>query len=84
VRTGQQVFSFPDGAFNPVVCDAGAIYLVGYSKIYQLLPTSTAAVRPRPRRPGGVHASAKSHTKPRARRRSRPHKSSHRSSKRRK
>jgi outer membrane protein assembly factor BamB len=42
VRTGQQVFSFPDGAFNPVICDAGAIYIVGYSKIYQMLTTSTA------------------------------------------
>ncbi len=37
-RTGQQVFFFPDGAFNPVVGDPGAIYLSGYSKLYQLLP----------------------------------------------
>jgi outer membrane protein assembly factor BamB len=37
-RTGAPVFSFPDGAFNPVICDAGAIYLSGYSKLYQLLP----------------------------------------------
>lgn len=38
VRTGHQVFSFPDGAFNPVVCDRGAIYLSGYTKLYQMLP----------------------------------------------
>jgi outer membrane protein assembly factor BamB len=38
VRTGQQVFSFPDGAFNPVVCDFGAIYLSGYTMLYELLP----------------------------------------------
>jgi outer membrane protein assembly factor BamB len=38
LRTGRQVFSFPDGAFNPVVCDYGAIYLTGYSRLYQLLP----------------------------------------------
>ncbi len=37
-RTGATVFSFPDGAFNPVVCDPGAIYLSGYSMLYQLLP----------------------------------------------
>jgi outer membrane protein assembly factor BamB len=37
-RTGRTVFSFGDGAFNPVVCDFGAIYLTGYSKLYQLLP----------------------------------------------
>jgi outer membrane protein assembly factor BamB len=42
-RTGQQVFSFPDGAFNPVVCDDGAIYLSGYSMLYQLLPKRPAA-----------------------------------------
>jgi outer membrane protein assembly factor BamB len=38
VRTGQQVFLFPDGEFTPVICDEGAIYLIGYSTIYQLLP----------------------------------------------
>lgn len=39
VRTGHQVFSFPDGAFNPVVCDdAGTIYLSGYTMLYQMLP----------------------------------------------
>jgi outer membrane protein assembly factor BamB len=37
-RTGRQVFFFPDGAFNPVVCDPGAFYLSGYSKLYQLIP----------------------------------------------
>ena len=38
VRTGHQVFSFPDGAFNPVISDFGAIYLAGYTQLYQLLP----------------------------------------------
>ena len=37
-RTGHRVFSFPDGAFNPVIADYKAIYLVGYSRIYQMLP----------------------------------------------
>jgi hypothetical protein len=32
------VFFFPDGAFNPVVSDFGAIYLSGYSRLYQMLP----------------------------------------------
>jgi outer membrane protein assembly factor BamB len=37
-RTGHQVFGFPDGAFNPVVCDDGTVYLAGYTKLYQLIP----------------------------------------------
>jgi outer membrane protein assembly factor BamB len=40
VRTGRQVFSFSDGAFNPVIADPSAIYMVGYSTIYQMLPTA--------------------------------------------
>jgi outer membrane protein assembly factor BamB len=40
VRTGHKVFSFPDGAFNPVVCDdTGTIYLSGYTMLYQMLPS---------------------------------------------
>ena len=38
VRTGKRVFFFPDGAFNPVVCDNSTVYLTGYSKLYELLP----------------------------------------------
>ncbi|MBV9838245.1 MAG: PQQ-like beta-propeller repeat protein [Solirubrobacterales bacterium] len=38
VRTGNQVFTFPQGAFNPVIADPGAIYLDGYSTVFQLLP----------------------------------------------
>jgi outer membrane protein assembly factor BamB len=38
VRTGHRVFSFPDGAFNPVVADFKTIYLTGYSHLYQMLP----------------------------------------------
>lgn len=37
-RTGKQVFSFPDGQFNGLVCDYGALYLSGRSILYQLLP----------------------------------------------
>jgi outer membrane protein assembly factor BamB len=42
VRTGHQVFSFPDGAFNPVISDFGAIYLSGYTTLYQMLPRRQA------------------------------------------
>ena len=42
-RTGRAVFSFRDGAFNPVVCDSGAVYLTGYSMLYQLLPVRRQA-----------------------------------------
>src|SRR5207248_6779289 len=37
-RTGKRVFSFPDGAFNPIVADHSTVYLTGYSKLYQLIP----------------------------------------------
>ncbi len=37
-RTGRSVFSFPDGRFNPGISDGHAIYMVGYSMIYQMLP----------------------------------------------
>lgn len=37
-RTGRTVFTFPDGAFTPIVADPGTIYLSGYSMLYQMLP----------------------------------------------
>jgi outer membrane protein assembly factor BamB len=45
VRTGHQVFGFPEGSFNPVIADTGAIYLTGYGDLFQLLPRATAAGR---------------------------------------
>jgi outer membrane protein assembly factor BamB len=59
VRTGRQVFSFSQGAFNAVIADPQAIYLNGYGTIYQLLP----GARPRPaahKRSAG-HARSRSH-----------------------
>jgi outer membrane protein assembly factor BamB len=41
-RTGKQVFFFPDGAFNPVVCDDTTVYLTGYSMLYQIIPKRAA------------------------------------------
>jgi outer membrane protein assembly factor BamB len=46
VRTGRQVFFFPDGAFNPVISDPSTIYLVGYTTVHQMIP--------RRRRAGGT------------------------------
>lgn len=37
-RTGRRRFFFSDGAFNPVVADRRAIYLAGYTNLYELLP----------------------------------------------
>jgi outer membrane protein assembly factor BamB len=52
LRTGHQVFSFGDGAFNPVIADRSTIYMVGYGAIYQLLP----------RRSSGSHHQVKAKT----------------------
>jgi len=41
--TGRQVFSFPDGAFTPIIADYHALYLDGYNRIYELLPARPAA-----------------------------------------
>lgn len=38
-RTGRRVFHFSDGAFNPVVADRRAIYLAGYTHLYEMLPS---------------------------------------------
>ena len=54
--SGRVVFSFPDGAFNPNIADNDAMYLVGYSKIYQLLPA-----RRRPLKPLAARALARKH-----------------------
>jgi outer membrane protein assembly factor BamB len=44
--TGRQVFSFPDGAFTPIIADYHAIYLIGYNHIYQMLPKGIGATHP--------------------------------------
>jgi outer membrane protein assembly factor BamB len=36
--TGRQVWSFPDGKYSPVVADAKRLYLVGYAKVYGMVP----------------------------------------------
>jgi outer membrane protein assembly factor BamB len=76
VVSGRQVFSFPDGAFTPVIADYHAVYLDGYDTIYQLLPGRSAA--PRAHRSRARHhratvpARAKAKTKPAS-----PHRAAH-------
>lgn len=60
IRTGHQVFFFPDGAFNPVIADFGAIYLDGYSTVYQMLPRP-----PRGHRAPRRHGAQRRHHTPR-------------------
>jgi outer membrane protein assembly factor BamB len=71
VVSGQQVFSFPDGAFTPIIGDYHALYLDGYARIYQLLPG--AAPKHRAKKHKARHAAAKKHHKaaPRARHKTR-------------
>jgi outer membrane protein assembly factor BamB len=37
-RTGKLVWSFPDGKYSPVVSDGVRVYLVGYARIYAMVP----------------------------------------------
>jgi outer membrane protein assembly factor BamB len=37
-RTGKQVWSFPDGKYSPVVAGPDRVYLVGYTRLYGLVP----------------------------------------------
>ncbi|HET8979716.1 MAG TPA: PQQ-binding-like beta-propeller repeat protein [Solirubrobacteraceae bacterium] len=67
--SGHTVYSFPDGAFNPVIADYHAIYLDGYNTIYQLLPG------PRPHRHAAraaAGAAAAHHAKARRHRSTKP------------
>jgi outer membrane protein assembly factor BamB len=67
VVNGHQVFSFPDGAFTPVIADYHAIYLDGYGTLYQMLPGP-----PRHRRRAPTHRRvAKHHHRKASRRRKR-------------
>jgi hypothetical protein len=66
--TGRVLFNFPDGAFNPVIADYGALYMSGYTQLYQLLPIT----RRRPthaRRSQQMHAANRHLARPRHRKR---------------
>jgi outer membrane protein assembly factor BamB len=36
--TGRLLWSFPDGKYSPVVADAERLYLVGYTRVYGMVP----------------------------------------------
>jgi outer membrane protein assembly factor BamB len=40
-RSGTLLWTFPDGKYSPVVADSKRIYLIGYARIYGLVPTAT-------------------------------------------
>jgi outer membrane protein assembly factor BamB len=37
-RTGRQVWTYPDGKYSPVVAVQGRLFLVGYGKVYGMVP----------------------------------------------
>jgi outer membrane protein assembly factor BamB len=41
--TGRQIWSFPDGKYSPVVAGPERVYLVGYTRMYGLVPARVAA-----------------------------------------
>jgi outer membrane protein assembly factor BamB len=38
LHSGRHIFSFPDGEFSPIITDGKAVFLTGYSTIYQMIP----------------------------------------------
>ncbi len=44
VANGQKVWSFKDGAYNPVISDGRLLYLTGYKTIFALKPVSAQQV----------------------------------------
>ncbi len=54
--TGKVLFTFPDGAYTPVVADDERLYLVGEGRLYGLVPKVKAkrATPGRPRRAAGA------------------------------
>jgi outer membrane protein assembly factor BamB len=40
--TGRQLWTFKDGAYNPVISDGRNLYLTGYKTVYALKPTTRA------------------------------------------
>jgi outer membrane protein assembly factor BamB len=38
-RTGKELWSFPDGKYASLVADEERAYLVGYTRLYGLMPT---------------------------------------------
>jgi hypothetical protein len=45
VANGNKVFTFKDGAYNPVISDGRNIYLTGYKTIYALKPRTAADIK---------------------------------------
>jgi outer membrane protein assembly factor BamB len=37
-RTGKKLWAFDDGKYSPVVADKERVYVVGYKRLYGLLP----------------------------------------------
>ncbi len=66
--SGRQVFSFSDGAFNPVIADDSALYMSGYGEIYQMLPKVPVAHAAAPKRKPVPRHRAKPKPKPKHKR----------------
>jgi outer membrane protein assembly factor BamB len=45
VASGEEVWTFKDGAYNPVISDGVRLYLTGYKTIYALKPRTPADVK---------------------------------------
>lgn len=73
---GHVEYSYPNGAFTPVVADPKTVYLTGYNVIYQLIPKTSlrSAHKPRHKKPAkhkrpAHHARHRSHHRSHKRRR---------------
>jgi outer membrane protein assembly factor BamB len=60
-RTGRQVFGYHIGAFNPVIADEHALYVVGYTTIAKMVPKGVPAKPHKARKKHTTHKRESSH-----------------------
>jgi outer membrane protein assembly factor BamB len=37
-RTGKLLWTFPDGKYTPAIAEKGRLYLIGYARVYGMVP----------------------------------------------
>jgi len=62
VANGNKVWTFKDGAYNPVISDGHNLYLTGYKTVYRLKPRTAADVKRKAAKAGAKQKAKKKGT----------------------